>query len=112
MSRGALPRVMSQMDREAELALVEGLRRGDTAAFDLAYDAYRARLFAFLLRLSRRRAVAEDLLDETWLRLVRHARDLQPDTRLSAWLFTVARNLYWSHRRTCLLEEALDPGLL
>jgi RNA polymerase sigma-70 factor (ECF subfamily) len=100
------------MDRETELALVEGLRRGDTAAFDLVYDAYRARLFAFLLRLSRRRAVAEDLLDETWLRLVRHARALQPDTRLAAWLFTVARNLYWSHRRACLLEETRDAGLL
>lgn len=103
---------MSGMDRETELALVEGLRAGDTAAFDTVYDLYRPRLFAFLLRLSRRRAVAEDLLDETWLRLVAKARSLRPDTRLAAWLFTVARNLYWSHRRSCLLEEALDPGLL
>ncbi|HXW03760.1 MAG TPA: RNA polymerase sigma factor [Vicinamibacterales bacterium] len=99
------------MDRDTELALVEGLRRGETSAFDAVYDAYRAQLFAFLLRLSRRRAVAEDLLDETWLRLVRHARGLQPDTRLAPWLFTVARNLYWSHRRACLLEETLDHGL-
>lgn len=111
MSRGALSRVMTQMDRETELTLVEGLRRGEPAAFDAVYDTYRPRLFAFLLRLSRRRAVAEDLLDETWLRVVRHARALQPDTRLSAWLYTIARNLYWSHRRACLLEETLDPGL-
>lgn len=99
------------MDRETELALVEGLRNGDAAAFDIVYDAYRARLFAFLLRLSRRRTVAEDLLDDTWLRLVANARALRPDTRLAAWLFTVARNLYWSHRRACLLEESIDAGL-
>ena len=84
--------------------LVAGLRAGDTAAFDAAYDAYRPRLFGFLLRLSRRRTVAEDLLDETWLRLVAHAATLRPDTRLGAWLFTVARNLYWSYRRASALE--------
>jgi RNA polymerase sigma-70 factor (ECF subfamily) len=58
------------------------------------------------LRLSRGRTVAEDLLDETWLRLVRHAGSLRADTRLAAWLFTVARNLYWTDRRSAVTEEA------
>jgi RNA polymerase sigma-70 factor (ECF subfamily) len=93
-------------------ALVAALRRGDTQAFDRTYELYRPRLFAFLLRLSRRRTVAEDLLDETWLRLVAHARDLRPDTRLAAWLFTVARNLYWTYRRTSMLEESVTAELL
>jgi RNA polymerase sigma-70 factor (ECF subfamily) len=100
------------MDRETERALVARLRAGDTSAFDDLYDAYRPRIFSFLLRMSRSRTVAEDLLDETWLRLVRHARALQPDTRIGAWLFTVARNLYWSHRRACLVEETREPELL
>jgi RNA polymerase sigma-70 factor (ECF subfamily) len=69
-------------------------------------------VFAFLLRMTRNRALAEDLLDETWLRLVRHATRLLPDTRLGPWLFTVARNLYWSHRRDALLEESFVPELL
>jgi RNA polymerase sigma factor (sigma-70 family) len=96
---------MHSMRHWDEGELVAGLRAGDTAAFDAAYDAYRPRLFGFLLRLSRRRSVAEDLLDETWLRLVAHAASLRPDTRLGAWLFTVARNLYWSYRRASALEE-------
>jgi RNA polymerase sigma-70 factor (ECF subfamily) len=100
------------MDRPTELRLVEGLRQGDTDAFDAVYDAYRARVFSFLLRLSRHRTLAEDLLDEVWLRLVAHARMLQPDTRLAPWLYTVARNLYWSHRRSCLFEETRLPALL
>jgi RNA polymerase sigma-70 factor (ECF subfamily) len=103
---------MTQMDREDELRLVDGLRNGDPAAFDAVYDAYRARVFAFLLRMSRSRTLAEDLLDETWLRLVSHAASLRRDTRLAPWLFTVARNLYWSHRRASLHEEARDGGLL
>ena len=92
--------------------LVERLRAGETAAFDDLYEVYRPRIFAFLLRMSRSRTVAEDLLDETWLRLVRHAPSLRPDTRIAPWLFTVARNLYWSHRRACLVEETREQELL
>jgi RNA polymerase sigma factor (sigma-70 family) len=103
---------MSEMEPEDETALVAGLRCGDAAAFDRVYERYRPRLFAFLLRLSRRRTLAEDLLDETWLRLVAHAGSLRPDTRLAAWLFTVARNLYWTHRRSSLLEETVTAELL
>jgi len=100
------------MDRETELALVAGLRAGEAAAFDAVYDAYRARLYAFLARLSRRRDVAEDLVEETWLRLVAGAARLTPDTRLGPWLFTVARNLYFSACRSRLLEETVAGELL
>src|SRR5689334_16870738 len=103
---------MTQMESAHEYALVERFRAGDTAAFDALYEAYRPRIFAFLLRMSRSRTVAEDLLDETWLRLVRHAGELTADTRLGAWLFTVARNLYWSHRRASLIQETRVPELL
>ena len=82
------------------------LKDGEPRAFDLVYEAYRARLFGFLLRLSQRRDVAEDLLQETWLRLATRAGTLRDDTRLAAWLFTVARNLYLTWRRNRLLDEA------
>src|SRR5512137_2533247 len=100
------------MDRDTELSLVEGLRSGDPGAFDAVYEAYRARVFGFLVRLSRSRVLAEDLLDETWLRLVSKARSLRADTHLLPWLFTVARNLYWTYRRSCLLEETWDSAAL
>jgi hypothetical protein len=75
-----------------ERDLVARLKRGEPAAFDEAFDAYGSRLFSFLVRLSHRWEVAEDLLQETWLRLATRAPLLRDDTRLSAWLFTVARN--------------------
>jgi RNA polymerase sigma-70 factor (ECF subfamily) len=100
------------MDRDRELQLVSGLRQGDATAFDAVHDAFHARLYNFLARLSNSRDLAEDLLEETWLRLVVHARRLEPDTRLGPWLFTVARRLYISHRRSRLLEDEHAPGLL
>ena len=81
-------------------------------AFDAVHDCFNTRLFNFLARLSRRREVAEDLLDETWLRLVARAAHLQPDTRLGPWLFTVARNLYVSYRRSRMLEDSHAVGLI
>lgn len=105
-------RVMTAMGPVDERVLVGRLRARDTGAFDEVYDTYRPRVFAFLLRMTRNRTLAEDLLDETWLRLVRHAATLRPDTRLGPWLFTVARNLYWNHRRDALVEESFLPELL
>ena len=103
---------MTGMDREFELALVARLRAGDPDAFDAVHDCFNTRLFNFLARLSRRREVAEDLLEETWLRLVSRATQLRPDTRLGPWLFTVARNLYVSYRRSRLLEDSHAAGLI
>jgi RNA polymerase sigma-70 factor, ECF subfamily len=100
------------VDRETELALVERLRQGDAAAFEEVYAAFNIRVFTFLVRLSRRRDVAEDLLEETWLRLVKHARRLRADTRLGPWLFTVARNLHVSYRRSRMLEDSAATSLM
>jgi RNA polymerase sigma-70 factor (ECF subfamily) len=100
------------VERDEELALVARLRQGDAGAFDHVYSAFNPRLFTFLVRLSRRRDVAEDLLEETWLRLVTHAGRLRPDTRLGPWLFTVARNLHVSYIRSRVLEDSAAASLI
>ena len=87
------------MDRDTELAILHALKQGDEAAFDAVYEAYRARVFSFLLRLCRDRALAEELLEETWLRLVSRVHTLAEDSRVLPWLLTVARNLFSSHQR-------------
>jgi len=112
MSQVASWRVSTVMERDAELAVVERLRRGDPDAFDDIYAAFNTRLFTFLVRLSRRRDVAEDLLEETWLRLVKNAQRLEADTRLGPWLFTVARNLHVSYCRSRMLEDSAAASLM
>jgi RNA polymerase sigma-70 factor, ECF subfamily len=100
------------MDRDSELALIRRLRAGECAAFDAVFDQFHPRLFRFLARLSRSRDVAEDLLEETWLRFVAHASRLRPDTRLGAWLFTVAHHLFVSYCRSRLLDETAASDLI
>jgi RNA polymerase sigma-70 factor (ECF subfamily) len=100
------------MERDFEVALVGRLRAGDLTAFDAIYDAWNPRLFSFLLRMTKNRAIAEDLLEETWLRLVSGGEGLAAATRLGPWLFTVARNLFLSDYRSRVREQACARDLI
>ena len=103
----------TRVDPATERDLVDGLRRGDGAAFDSVYAAFRAPIFGFLARLSGRRDLAEELLQETFVRLAARATTLREDTRVGAWLYTVARNLLLSHARlTALDSERIDRASL
>ncbi len=84
--------------------LVARLRQCDAEAFDEVFAKYRARLYSFLVRLSGRHDVAEDLLQETWIRLAPRVSSLREDSKLAPWLFAVARNLHCSYRRWRLLN--------
>jgi RNA polymerase sigma-70 factor, ECF subfamily len=96
------------MDLEVESQLVAALRQGDEGAFVRAYEAHRARVFTFILRMVNRRAIAEELAQEVWMRLALRAQSLHEDTRLEPWLFTVARNLCVSYWRTRGIEGLRD----
>jgi RNA polymerase sigma-70 factor (ECF subfamily) len=87
--------VGSQEDR----ALVALLQRADPGAFGRVYAAYGPRIFRFLVRMCGKKELAEDLYQETWIKLAVHARRLEDDTDLGAWLYAVARNLARSERR-------------
>src|SRR6516225_7575157 len=100
------------VERELELELVSRLRAGDSTAFDEIYIVFNRRLLNFLARMARNRSVAEDLLEETWLRLVSAGEDLRADTRLGPWLFAVARNLYVSYCRSRVRETAYTADLV
>jgi RNA polymerase sigma-70 factor (ECF subfamily) len=56
------------------------------------------------LRLSGRRDLADDLFQETFIQLARHAQTLAADTNLAAFLYTVARNRYRNQRRMALFR--------
>jgi RNA polymerase sigma factor (sigma-70 family) len=77
------------------------LRRRDPRGFDRAYASYGARLYSFLKRLlaSDERHLADDLLQQTFLRLAEHGPELRADSELRAWLFTVARHAFLGHIR-------------
>jgi RNA polymerase sigma-70 factor, ECF subfamily len=85
--------------RNAPAPLISQLRTGQAEAFTAIYREESPVVYGYLLRLTRRRDVAADLFQNVWLKLVAHAPSLAPDTRIRAWLLTVAHNEVVSHRR-------------
>lgn len=83
-----------------ERTLVERLRRADRQAFRELYACYSQPTFRFLTRLCGKQAQAEDLHQETWLAVARHAASLAADSDVAAWIFTIARNQFRSAHRS------------
>lgn len=79
------------VDDDARLMLA--FRDGDASAFDALYRRYGGPLLRHLERIVRRRAVAEELLQETFLRVHRARDRYEPQARFSTWLYTIATNL-------------------
>lgn len=75
------------------------LHRGDPEALAAAMSRYQNRLYRFLLRLAHNAAEAEDLFQQTWLRVAQRHRQFNPRHSFESWLFTVARNLAIDHLR-------------
>jgi RNA polymerase sigma-70 factor (ECF subfamily) len=63
------------------------------AALELLFQRYQGRLFGFLIRRCGEAATAEDLLQETWIRVLRARDRYDPRRRFSTWLFQIANNL-------------------
>lgn len=85
---------------ETEIELVaSGLRRRDAALLHELVTHYQSRLVRYLTFLTGRRDFADDLAQETWLRVVERGHSYNGRYPFQAWLFAVARNLAIDHLR-------------
>ena len=73
--------------------LIAAYRHGDAGAFELLLRRHGAPLFTFLVRMLGDKERAEDLAQETFLRIVKGAQAWEQRARFQTWLFTIARNL-------------------
>ena len=77
---------------DSDEALMRRVQSGETPAFTELFTRYRSRLYGFLVRRVGDSA-ADDLFQETWLRVVRARERFDPGRRFSTWLFQIANNL-------------------
>ncbi len=86
--------------------LLAAWRAGDRAAFDRLMERYEARLMTYLVRMTRSRQEAEDLFQETFLRVYRAGGPREADTPLGFHLMRIAHNLAVSRARRSGVERA------
>jgi RNA polymerase sigma-70 factor (ECF subfamily) len=99
---------------ESDEALMGQYRRGEVRAFEVLLRRHRRPVFNFVLRYVRDPAQAEDLLQETFLRVIKGADSYEVQSKFTTWLYTIARNLCVDasrrakHRRAQSLDAPLD----
>ncbi|MCA1618674.1 MAG: sigma-70 family RNA polymerase sigma factor [Acidobacteria bacterium] len=86
--------------------LVARVRAGDEEAFRLIFDRYSRPVLGFIFDMVGDRSLAEDLAQETFVRAFRGLSTLREETKLSTWLFGIARNC----ARECLRSRRRDTG--
>lgn len=94
--------------QEADEALMLLFAAGDVAAFDTLYGRHEMGVWRYVLRGVREPAVADDLLQDVWFAVARHAASYQPTARFKTWLFTMAHNRMVDHFRSARHHLSLD----
>ena len=101
--------------REDE-ALMSAYRQGDAEAFNVLLRRHQGPVFNFLLRHAGNRSLAEDLLQEVFLRVIRGAGSYKREAKFTTWLYTIARNLCIDasrrakHRKASSLDQPLGQA--
>lgn len=103
----------AEQSQRENAAIARGLKNQDPELLDHLIELYQHRLLRYLMFLTGKREVAEDLFQETWMRVLMRGGQYNGKARFDTWLFTIARNLVidLSRKRTMAsLDEMGDAS--
>jgi RNA polymerase sigma-70 factor, ECF subfamily len=109
----SMPATVAADSQSENLALARELKRQNPELLDHLIELYQHRLLRYLLFLTGKREIAEDLFQETWMRVLLRGAQYNGKARFDTWLFTIARNLVidLSRKRTVAsLDEMREGG--
>jgi RNA polymerase sigma-70 factor (ECF subfamily) len=98
----------------ADEQLMLAYRQGDAAAFESLYARHKGPLYRYVLRAVKERALAEELYQEIWMRVIEARARYAVQAKFTTWLYTIAHNRladHWRKRGLKLVDaaEADDP---
>jgi RNA polymerase sigma-70 factor (ECF subfamily) len=96
---GGISFSLAEQSKAENAVIAQGLKRQDASLIDELIVRYQHRLLRYLLYLTGNREVAEDLFQETWMRVLLRGAQYNGNARFDTWLFTIARNLLIDLRR-------------
>ncbi len=85
--------IFSERGLEEESALILELKQNNPEVVDQVVERFSKPLFAFIMRMIGDQATAEDIFQDTWIRVIRNIGTFRGDCRFSTWLFQIALNL-------------------
>ncbi|HYE60450.1 MAG TPA: sigma-70 family RNA polymerase sigma factor [Phycisphaerales bacterium] len=85
---------MKSLDQRREQKLIREAAAGDREAAGELIKLHQTSVYAYILRLSGRADVAEDIVQEAFVRVLTNLDRFDPQYRFSTWLFTIARRVF------------------
>jgi RNA polymerase sigma-70 factor, ECF subfamily len=92
--------------------VVERAQQGDKEALSSLVDRFQNRLYRFCFYLNRDPKSAEDLSQETFVRVFTNLKKLKDPRKFESWLFQIAKNLFWDHLRSSRTTDVLMDDML
>jgi RNA polymerase sigma-70 factor (ECF subfamily) len=77
--------------------IMESVKRGELQQASLLFERYNRRIFNFLARMTMDRALAEDLTQNVFLRIIKYRHTYKEGARFQSWIYQVARNIFSDH---------------
>lgn len=88
---------------------LQEITKGKIDALQLLYEELKTPVFAVIIAIVKNRALAEDLLQETFIRIYTKAYQYKPNTNAKAWIISISRNLsYESLRNTKTINQDIE----
>jgi RNA polymerase sigma-70 factor (ECF subfamily) len=94
------------LEEPSDDELMQAYAAGDPKAFEGLFARHQRSLHTFFLHQTGDRAVAEDLFQEVFLRLIRRVREYRPNGNFRAWLWTIAHHALTDQRRRAAVRDA------
>lgn len=94
-----MPDIASQQEPPGDDALMQAWVAGDAAAFETLYRRHRDRLYRFLVRQLRNGALADEVFQDIWQRVIAARAGWSPDALFTTWLYRIAHNRLADHWR-------------
>lgn len=94
-----MPDIASQQEPTGDDALMQAWVAGDVAAFETLYRRHRDKLYRFLVRQLRNGALADEIFQDIWQRVIAARADWRPDAMFTTWLYRIAHNRLADHWR-------------
>jgi RNA polymerase sigma-70 factor (ECF subfamily) len=77
--------------------VMESIKDGDLQQTSVLFERYHKRIFNFLALLTHDRALAEDLTQNVFLRIIRYRNSYKNGLRFQSWIYQIARNVFSDH---------------
>ncbi len=101
----------NMMKTVSDEQLIEWIAEGDESMMGTLFERHHLQLFNFACRMTRQPALAEDIVQDTFMRMLKSAGRFRGDGSVKAWMYNIARNLIFDSHRQQQRQQSSDPAV-